>query len=76
MIIAMHGQTTRYCNIRTDIRLARETGYDALEINSDKLIRYLRMGYLAKDYFLSFKLTIFFLLALMMLKILQLKIGI
>jgi len=49
MIITMHGQATRYSNIKTDIRLAKETGYEALVINSDKLTRYLEAGYTEND---------------------------
>jgi sugar phosphate isomerase/epimerase len=48
MIITMHGLTTMHCNMRTDIRLARETGYDALELIESKLVRYLDMGFEAK----------------------------
>lgn len=49
MIITMHGLTTMHSNIRTDIRLAREAGYEALEITDSKLLRYLRQGYQASD---------------------------
>jgi sugar phosphate isomerase/epimerase len=33
-----------HCNLLTDIRVARETGYDAIEINGWKLYRYLDTG--------------------------------
>jgi len=49
MIITMHGLTTMHCNVKTDIRLAREAGYDALEIIELKLLRYLNMGFKAED---------------------------
>ncbi|NPV54307.1 MAG: sugar phosphate isomerase/epimerase [Firmicutes bacterium] len=49
MVIAMHGLTTMHCNIRTDIRIAREAGYEALEIVTSKLLRYLDCGFSAKD---------------------------
>jgi len=45
----MHGLTTMHCNIRTDIRIAREAGYDALEIVESKLLRYLDCGFKAED---------------------------
>jgi sugar phosphate isomerase/epimerase len=41
MIYALHGLTVRYSNIISDIRLAREAGYDALELHTDKLDRYI-----------------------------------
>ncbi|MFQ5856639.1 MAG: sugar phosphate isomerase/epimerase family protein [Anaerolineae bacterium] len=49
MIITMHGLSTMHCNVRTEIRLAGETGYDALEIIESKLLRYLDQGFEAKD---------------------------
>ena len=33
MIITMHGITTMFSNVVTDIRIAKEAGYEALEIN-------------------------------------------
>jgi sugar phosphate isomerase/epimerase len=41
MIYALHGLTVRYSNIISDIRLAKEAGYDALELHTDKLDRYI-----------------------------------
>jgi sugar phosphate isomerase/epimerase len=38
-----------HCNVRTEIRLAAETGYDAYEIVDTKLLRYLDQGYTAED---------------------------
>jgi len=49
MIITMHGLSTMHCNIRTDIRIADETGYDGLEIVESKLLRYLNQGLKAED---------------------------
>jgi sugar phosphate isomerase/epimerase len=44
MIYALHGLTVRYSNIISDIRLAKEAGYDALELHTDKLNRYIASG--------------------------------
>ena len=41
---ALHGISTHYCNVLTDARIARDTGYDSLEILSSKLVRYLDNG--------------------------------
>lgn len=49
MILTMHGLSTMHCNIVTDIRIAKETGYEALEIEVSKLLRYLDQGYRAED---------------------------
>ncbi len=44
MIYALHGLTVRYSNIISDIRLAKEAGYEALELHTDKLDRYIASG--------------------------------
>lgn len=44
MIKALHGISTNYCNILTDARIARDTGYDSLELLASKLVRYLDNG--------------------------------
>jgi len=49
MIPTLHGQTILFSNINTDIRIAKETGYQAIELHTDKLLRYLDAGYTAKD---------------------------
>ena len=49
MIVAMHGLTTMHCIVKTDIRLAREAGYGALEIVELKLLRYLDLGFTAEE---------------------------
>lgn len=41
---ALHGISTHYCNVLTDARIARDTGYDCLELLSSKLLRYLDNG--------------------------------
>lgn len=45
MILALHGLSTRHCPLLTDFKIARETGYDAIEIVGSKLYRYLEHGY-------------------------------
>lgn len=45
MIIAHNSSVTMHCNLLTDIRIARETGYDGMEIWGSKLYRYLDQGY-------------------------------
>ncbi len=49
MIATLHGQTTLYSNINTDIRIAKEAGYQAIELHTDKLLRYLDAGCSAED---------------------------
>lgn len=44
MIMTLHGQTTRHSNLVTDIRTAAEAGYEALEITTPKLLRYVDAG--------------------------------
>ena len=44
MIKALHGISTNYSNVLTDARIARDTGYDSLELLSSKLVRYLDNG--------------------------------
>lgn len=41
---ALHGISTHYSNVLTDARIAKETGYDSLELLSSKLVRYLDNG--------------------------------
>lgn len=43
--IALQSQVTKYCNLVTDIRIAKETGHAGIEVNGDKLKRYLAQGY-------------------------------
>jgi sugar phosphate isomerase/epimerase len=49
MIITMHGLSTMYSNARTDIRIARDAGFDGYEIIESKLLRYLDQGYKAEE---------------------------
>ena len=51
----MHGLTTMHCNLKTDIRIAKEAGYQALEITADKLLRYLDAGLTAEELLPVFK---------------------
>lgn len=45
MLIALNGTATMYCNLLTDIKIAKETGYEAIEIIGSKLYRYLDQGF-------------------------------
>ena len=50
MMFALHGMCSLYSNIVSDIRLARETGYQGLEIHTDKLWRYIDAGFSSADF--------------------------
>ena len=45
MIIAHNGTCTMHCSLLTDIRIARETGYEGIELIGEKLYRYLDQGF-------------------------------
>ena len=45
----MHGLSTMHSNIMTDIRIARESGFEALEIVESKLLRYLDLGFKTEE---------------------------
>ena len=49
MLLALHGSSIMHTNMITDIRIARECGYDALEIWVTKLERYLDVGYTVEE---------------------------
>ena len=49
MEFGLHGLLVRYSNVATDIMIASETGYDAVELHTDKLDRYLESGFTGKD---------------------------
>ena len=49
MELGLHTGSIMYTNLVTDIRVARETGWDAIEFYIPKLVRYLDAGYSAKD---------------------------
>ncbi len=45
MLLGLHTGTILHTNLMTDIRVARETGYEAIELYTPKLLRYLDAGY-------------------------------
>ncbi|MFW6343466.1 MAG: sugar phosphate isomerase/epimerase family protein [Sediminispirochaetaceae bacterium] len=49
MEFALHGLLVRYSNVATDIAIAAQTGYDAVELHTDKLDRYLEAGFSGAD---------------------------
>jgi sugar phosphate isomerase/epimerase len=49
MLLGLHTGTIMHTNLMTDIRVAKETGYDAIEFYIPKLVRYLDAGYDAKE---------------------------
>lgn len=49
MEFGLHGLLVRYSNVATDIMIAAQTGYDAVELHTDKLDRYLAAGFTGKD---------------------------
>ena len=49
MLLGLHTGTIMHTNLMTDIRVARETGYDAIEFTVPKLLRYLDAGYRAEE---------------------------
>jgi len=49
MLFSLHGLLVRYSNVATDALIAKNAGYDALEIHTDKLDRYLAAGFDGKD---------------------------
>ena len=55
MIITMHGLSTMHSNVRTDIRLASECGFEGYEVTETKLIRFLDQGFQAKELVPVFK---------------------
>jgi sugar phosphate isomerase/epimerase len=50
MNFALHGMCSLHSNIISDIRLAKETGYQGLEIHTDKLWRYINAGFSSADF--------------------------
>lgn len=55
MIITLHGLSTMHSNLKTDIWLAKETGYQAVEIVESKLLRYINLGLDVSELSLLFK---------------------
>ncbi len=49
MLFSLHGLLVRYSNVATDISCAKSAGYDAVELHTDKLDRYLASGFTGKD---------------------------
>ena len=49
MKVALHGLTTALCPLAMDIRIARETGHDGLELVGPKLTRFLEAGHTFSD---------------------------
>lgn len=49
MEFGLHGLLVRYSNVATDIRIASQAGYDAVELHTDKLDRYLAAGFTGED---------------------------
>ncbi len=49
MPFALHGMCSLHNNIISDIRLAKETGYEGLEIHTEKLWRYINAGLTAEN---------------------------
>ena len=49
MILTLHGQVTLHANVLSDVRIAKEAGYQALEVHTDKLIRFLDAGRTATE---------------------------
>lgn len=50
MRFALHGMCSLHSNIVSDIRLAKETGYQGLEIHTEKLWRYIQAGFTSEDF--------------------------
>ena len=48
-LIGLHTGSIMHTNLMTDIRVAKETGYDAIEFYIPKLVRYLNAGYRAEE---------------------------
>lgn len=55
MITTLHGLLTMHSNMKTDIRIAKDAGYEALEIVESKLTRYLNLGLELKELISSLK---------------------
>jgi sugar phosphate isomerase/epimerase len=49
MVLTLHGQVTLHGNVLSDVRTARDAGYAALEVHTDKLWRYLDAGGTAEE---------------------------
>jgi sugar phosphate isomerase/epimerase len=49
MLLGLHAGSIMHTNLMTDIRVAQDTGYDAVEFTVPKLVRYLDAGYMAEE---------------------------
>ena len=49
MHYALHGLLVKYSNVATDIAIAARAGYDAVELHTEKLDRYLAAGFTGED---------------------------
>jgi len=49
MLFGLHTGSIMHTNLATDLRVARQAGYDAVEIYIPKLLRYLDAGYRPED---------------------------
>lgn len=49
MVIAHNGTCTMYCNLLSDIKIAKEAGYGGIEIVGSKLYRFLDQGFTIDD---------------------------
>ena len=49
MLLALHACSILHTNLLTDIRVAKEAGFDAIEMWTPKLERYLDVGYRAEE---------------------------
>ena len=49
MNFALHGMCSLHSNLLSDVRLAKETGYQGLEIHTEKLWRYIQSGLTSKQ---------------------------
>ena len=49
MVLTLHGQVTLHANVLSDVRIAKDAGYRALEVHTDKLIRFLDAGRSAEE---------------------------
>lgn len=50
MRFALHGMCSLHSNVMSDIRLAHDTGYQGLEIHTEKLWRYIKAGLSAEQF--------------------------
>ena len=55
MKMVMHSISTMHCNITTEVRIAKETGYDGIELMVSKVLRYLESGHKPDEMFEVFK---------------------